>query len=87
MAVERLDSLALDLDTPDDLAALTSALAARPERAPATAAALERLGATPGVEGVTANLELVALPGLPEISAGASSVSCWRARRSAATSR
>jgi 2-phospho-L-lactate/phosphoenolpyruvate guanylyltransferase len=49
VAVERLDSLALDLDTPDELAALASALAAHPERAPATAAALERLGTTPHV--------------------------------------
>ena len=70
VAVERLDSLALDLDTPDDLAALTSALAARPERAPATAAAPRAAGRDPGRGGVTANLELVA-PGLPEISAGA----------------
>ncbi len=41
---EPLESLGLDLDTPDDLAALAAALAERPERAPATAAALERLG-------------------------------------------
>jgi 2-phospho-L-lactate/phosphoenolpyruvate guanylyltransferase len=41
---EPLESLGLDLDTPDDLAALAAAVAARPERAPATAAALERLG-------------------------------------------
>ena len=68
--VERLDSLALDLDTPDDLAALTSALAARPERAPATAAAPRAAGRDPERGGVTANLELVARSGLPEISAG-----------------
>lgn len=43
-AVEPLDSLALDLDTPDDLAALAAELAERPERAPATAAELVRLG-------------------------------------------
>jgi 2-phospho-L-lactate guanylyltransferase len=43
-ATERLESLGLDLDTPDDLAALAAAVAARPERAPQTAAALERLG-------------------------------------------
>ena len=41
---EPLDSLALDLDTPDDLAALTAAVAERPGRAPETAAALQRLG-------------------------------------------
>jgi 2-phospho-L-lactate/phosphoenolpyruvate guanylyltransferase len=42
--VEELDSLALDLDTPDDLAALAQALTAEPGRAPETAAALARLG-------------------------------------------
>jgi 2-phospho-L-lactate guanylyltransferase len=41
---EPLASLALDLDTPDDLAALATAVADRPQRAPATAAALQRLG-------------------------------------------
>jgi 2-phospho-L-lactate/phosphoenolpyruvate guanylyltransferase len=39
-AVEELDSLALDLDTPDDLAALRARLDREPERAPATAAEL-----------------------------------------------
>jgi 2-phospho-L-lactate guanylyltransferase len=43
-ATEPLESLGLDLDTPDDLAALGTAVADRPERAPQTAAALERLG-------------------------------------------
>ena len=42
--VERLDSLALDLDTPADLAELIAALGRDPDRAPATAAALERTG-------------------------------------------
>jgi len=42
--VEELSSLALDLDTPDDLVALAGALSAEPERAPATAAELDRLG-------------------------------------------
>ena len=42
-AVEELPSLALDLDTPDDLAELRSALAAAPQRAPLTAAALEEI--------------------------------------------
>lgn len=42
--VEALESLALDLDTPDDLAALTATLRDDPERAPATAAALSELG-------------------------------------------
>ncbi len=47
-ATEPLTSLALDLDTPDDLRALAAAVADRPDRAPETAAALERLGlATP----------------------------------------
>ncbi len=41
---EPLESLGLDLDTPEDLAVLAAAVAERPERAPATAAALERLG-------------------------------------------
>ena len=44
VAVEQLDSLALDLDTPDDLEALAAALRDEPERAPATAAAFERVG-------------------------------------------
>ena len=35
VAIEPLESLALDLDTPDDLDALAAALAERPERAPA----------------------------------------------------
>lgn len=41
--VEAVPSLALDVDTPDDLAALASALADGPERAPQTAAALDGL--------------------------------------------
>jgi 2-phospho-L-lactate guanylyltransferase len=41
--VEELRSLALDVDTPDDLAALRRALAGRVGRAPRTAATLERL--------------------------------------------
>lgn len=44
VAVEELGSLALDLDTPDDLERLVAALAGDPDRAPATAAALDRLG-------------------------------------------
>jgi 2-phospho-L-lactate guanylyltransferase len=43
-AVEELRSLALDLDTPDDLEALAAELAGAPERAAATAAELARLG-------------------------------------------
>jgi 2-phospho-L-lactate guanylyltransferase len=43
VAVEPLPSLGLDLDTPDDLRELAAALADAPGRAPATAAALERL--------------------------------------------
>lgn len=49
VAVERLPSLALDLDTPDDLSALVAALAERPARAPATAAELTRLGPIAGL--------------------------------------
>lgn len=45
VAVEELDSLALDLDTSEDLTALAAELRRRPERAPATAAELRRLGA------------------------------------------
>ena len=40
---EELPSLALDLDTPDDLTALRAAIAATSSAAPATAAALEEL--------------------------------------------
>ena len=43
--VEPLESLALDLDTPDDLRELAAALADDPERAPATAAAVGDLDA------------------------------------------
>lgn len=48
VAIEPLESLALDLDTPDDLSALASALADDPERARATAAALADLGLLTG---------------------------------------
>jgi 2-phospho-L-lactate guanylyltransferase len=48
LAVERLDSLALDLDTPDDLRALAAALAEQPSQAPATGAELARLGIEAG---------------------------------------
>lgn len=44
VAVERLESLALDVDTPDDLVALAATLEGDPGRAPATAAELARLG-------------------------------------------
>jgi 2-phospho-L-lactate guanylyltransferase len=44
VAIERLQSLALDLDAPDDLDLLASALEPAPERAPLTAAELARLG-------------------------------------------
>jgi 2-phospho-L-lactate/phosphoenolpyruvate guanylyltransferase len=40
LAIERLDSLGLDVDTPDDLAALARVLEGDPGRAPATAAQL-----------------------------------------------
>lgn len=45
---EAVPSLALDLDTPEDLDALAIVLAAEPRRAPATAAELERLALLPG---------------------------------------
>jgi 2-phospho-L-lactate guanylyltransferase len=44
VAVEPLGSLALDVDTPDDLQAMAAALESEPDRAPTTAAALKRLG-------------------------------------------
>jgi 2-phospho-L-lactate/phosphoenolpyruvate guanylyltransferase len=43
-AVAPLESAGLDVDTPDDLKALRDALTANPERAPKTAAVLDRLG-------------------------------------------
>jgi 2-phospho-L-lactate/phosphoenolpyruvate guanylyltransferase len=49
VAIERLPSLALDLDTPEDLGALAAALTERPARAPATAAELTRLGPIAGM--------------------------------------
>jgi 2-phospho-L-lactate/phosphoenolpyruvate guanylyltransferase len=45
VAVEELGSLALDLDTPDDLVQLTAAVRSEPARAPETARALARLEA------------------------------------------
>lgn len=42
-ALAELPSLALDLDTPDDLAAMRSLLVSEPERAPLTAAAMDEL--------------------------------------------
>jgi 2-phospho-L-lactate guanylyltransferase len=44
-AVEEVPSLVLDVDTGDDLSALTAALAERPDRAPSTRAALAGVGA------------------------------------------
>lgn len=41
--IERLGSMALDLDTPDDLAALRAELELNPDRAPSTAGALREL--------------------------------------------
>jgi 2-phospho-L-lactate guanylyltransferase len=43
-ALEPLDSLALDVDTPDDLDAMAAVLSSEPERAVATAQALAELG-------------------------------------------
>jgi 2-phospho-L-lactate guanylyltransferase (CobY/MobA/RfbA family) len=42
--VESLASLALDVDTPDDLEAMAAVLGEHPERAPATAEVLVELG-------------------------------------------
>jgi 2-phospho-L-lactate guanylyltransferase len=44
VTVEPIDSLALDLDTPDDLTALAETLAEHRDRAPVTASELGRLG-------------------------------------------
>ena len=49
VALEPLDSLGLDVDTPDDLDALAEALERAPHRARATAAELARLGRLRGV--------------------------------------
>jgi 2-phospho-L-lactate guanylyltransferase len=43
VAVEEIESLGLDLDTPDDLVELAGTLERAPERAPTTAAELQRL--------------------------------------------
>jgi 2-phospho-L-lactate guanylyltransferase len=48
LEVEPLDSLALDVDTPDDLAVLGGMLELSPGRAPATAAALEEAARAAG---------------------------------------
>jgi len=47
VAIEPLDSLGLDLDTPDDLTALSTLLAEHRDRGPATASELGRLGLLP----------------------------------------
>jgi 2-phospho-L-lactate/phosphoenolpyruvate guanylyltransferase len=44
VAVEELASLALDVDTPDDLGAIAAVLGEHPDRAPATVQALVELG-------------------------------------------
>lgn len=49
VAIERLDSLALDLDTADDLRAIVDLLDAEPIRAPRTAAAMRRIEAEVGL--------------------------------------
>jgi 2-phospho-L-lactate/phosphoenolpyruvate guanylyltransferase len=51
VAVEPLESLGLDVDTPDDLAVLVEALEREPQRAPETAAELARLGPLRGRTG------------------------------------
>jgi 2-phospho-L-lactate guanylyltransferase len=47
-AIEELPSLALDVDTPEDLEAMAAVLADAPERAPHTVAEIGRLGAGVG---------------------------------------
>jgi 2-phospho-L-lactate guanylyltransferase len=47
--IEPIESLGLDLDTPDDLTALAAILSTERARAPATAEALGRLGLLPRV--------------------------------------
>ena len=62
VAIEALASLALDLDTPDDLdGARRGARRASPSARPSTAAALARLGPIARRAGVSARLEVVAL--------------------------
>jgi 2-phospho-L-lactate guanylyltransferase len=51
VAIEPLDSLGLDLDTPADLTALTAALSRGPDRAPETAGELARAGDLPSHAG------------------------------------
>jgi 2-phospho-L-lactate guanylyltransferase len=48
VVVEPLESLALDVDTPDDLEAMAAVLSSEPERATATAKALAELGLIAG---------------------------------------
>jgi 2-phospho-L-lactate guanylyltransferase len=48
VAIEPLDSLGLDLDTPEDLTVLAATLAASPDLAPGTARALRELGLLAG---------------------------------------
>jgi 2-phospho-L-lactate guanylyltransferase len=48
VAIEELGSLALDLDTPEDLGQLAAEVRQDPERAPETARAFEALEAAPG---------------------------------------
>ena len=62
--VAALPSLGLDVDTPDDLAALRSALATRPRRRAPHARAARDPAARAGV------IALEALPGLPEVRPG-----------------
>ena len=58
VAPRPLESMALDLDTPDDLAALARGARERPERAPGTAEALAELGRAVG-RAMSAGLEIV----------------------------
>ena len=71
VAVEPLESLALDLDTPEDLEALAAALAARPRARPADGRGPRIAWALDRSAPVSADLEIVAIGGLPEIVAGA----------------
>ncbi len=70
--IEALESLGLDLDTADDLTALTAVLDRNPTIAPTTAAVLDPDGRSRSRSGsVTRRVELIGVPGLPEIEAGA----------------
>ena len=70
--VERLESLALDLDTPADLAEMITALGRDPDRAPTTTVGARAHGpARDRVARMSPRVELIGVEGLPEIEPGA----------------